>query len=249
MKRIVLLLLFLSSTLTNFAQVTSITSVNIGAGAFTGLSLIAEQNNYGAPEMEFLLTPAYYGGLSANINWYENLGIQIEANYAYQGQKHYAEQTGVPTDKTISLNYIQIPVLFKYTFTDYSISQRAPDLFFLVGPQFGMLQNANVTYLRNGTELGFEEYHSTIFNPLVERHPEYTEDIALFNSFDLSLQTSFGVEIPLADFVTLSAASRLTWGISDVNARAWRFPDLRNNYTASRNYLWGLKLGVFVTIW
>lgn len=251
MKHILYFVLSAFLVTTAQAQVTSITSVNVGGSVFSGLSLIAEQNNYGAPEMTFEATLAYSGGITANINWYENLGIQVEANYAFQGQNYFDIQGGaqLPTNKNVDLSYIQFPVLFKYTFTDYSVSQAAPDLFFVIGPQFGLLQSAKIEYLRDGVVVDFNDYHNSINNPLNDRHPDYTTDIELFNNFDLSLASGLGAAFKLSDYLTLTAESRLTWGISDLNARDWRFPDLRNNYTASRNYVWGLKVGLLATVW
>lgn len=234
---------------TTQAQVTSISSINVGGTAFTGLSLIAEQNNYGAPEMTFQPTPSYSGGILANVNWYENLGLQLEINYAFQGQKYFDIQGQKETEKEINLNYVQIPIMFKYTFTDYTISQKAPNLYFVVGPQFGLLQSASLKYTRDGTEVGFTEYHAEVINPLNERHPEYTTDLDLFNNFELSLTSGFGAAFEITNELTLTAESRLNWGISDINARDWRFPDLRNNYTASHNYVWGLKIGLIAQVW
>lgn len=232
------------------AQVTSISSINVGGSVLSGLSLIAEQNNYGAPEMTFQPTSAYTAGVTFNINWYENLGLQIEGNYGFQGQTYFGTQNTIDVYKYVSLNYVQIPIFFKYTFTNYSRSQIAPDLYFVAGPQFGFLQSAKSEYVVNGSTMSFEEYHNDFaYNPLNQRHPEYTSDLELFNGFDLALASGFGAAFELSDYLILTAESRLTWGISDLNARDWRFPDLRNNYAASRNYLWGLKVGLLATVW
>jgi hypothetical protein len=245
------LFIILSFLLVNVtkAQVTSISSINVGGTAFAGISIIAEQNNYGASELAYVATAAYSGGILLNINWFENFGIQVEGNYAFQGQNYSGTQNKKITEKSLTLNYIQVPLLFKYTFTDYSISKAAPDLFFLIGPQFSFLQNANLEHLRDGTAVSFTEYHEEVYNPLSDRLPEYTTDLDLFNNFDLSLTTAFGVQFELSDYLTLTGESRLSWGISDINGRDWRFPDIRNNYTASHNYLWGLKIGLIATVW
>jgi hypothetical protein len=248
MKQSLTIFLFLVTSFTINAQVTSISSIRVGVSTFVGGSLIAEQNNHGAPEMEFLPTLAYNGGFIANVNWYENLGLQIEGAYTFQGQNHSGNQGGVDTDKKVMLNYVKIPIMFKYTFTNYSESQNAPNLFFLAGPQFGFLQTASVTYDRNGV-LGFEEYHETVYNPIQTLHPAYTNDIDLFNNFEVSLSTGFGAEFELSDYLFLTIESRLNIGISDVNARTWRFPDLRNNYSASKNYIAGFNIGFVGIIW
>lgn len=249
MKQILFIVLSFLLVNTTQAQVTSISSINVGGGLFAGPSLIAEQNNYGASELTYVPTLSYSGGVLVNVNWYENLGIQIEGNYAFQAQKYFDLQSGKETHKNLMLNYIQIPVLFKYTFTDYSISKAAPDLFFLVGPQFSFLQNAKLEYFREGNPIGFTEYHENVGNPLRSRLPEYTSDIDLFNNFDFTITSSFGAQFELSDYLILAAESRLNWGISDINSREWRFPDLRNNYTASHNYAWGLKVSLIGTIW
>lgn len=249
MKRILYFVLSLFFVTTAQGQVTSISSINVGGNVFSGLSLIAEQNNYGAQEMTFQPTIAYSAGITFNINWYENLGIQVEGNYAFQGQNYFDVQRRKDVNKDVQLSYIQVPVFFKYTFTDYSINQAAPDLYFLIGPQFSFLQSATSEYIIDGEVVSFDEYHNDfINNPISGRHPDFTNDMDLFNTFDLSIASGFGASFELSDYLILTAESRLNWGISDLNARDWRFPDLRNNYVASRNYVWGLKIGLLATV-
>lgn len=248
MKQSATIFLFLIISLSSNAQVTAISSIRAGASTFVGGSLIAEQNNHGAPEMEFLPTLAYGVGVVANINWYDNLGLQIEGNYWVQGQNHFGNQSGVDTEKKVVLEYGKIPIMFKYTFLDYSSNQYAPNLYFLAGPQIGFLHKASVSYNRGG-ELTFTEYHESISNPIANLHPEFTFDKDLYNNIELSISTGFGAEIELSDYLILTVETRLNIGLSDINEREWRFPDLRNNYTASRNYLAGFNIGLIGTIW
>lgn len=147
MKHFLYTILFVLSAASTQAQVTSISSIKVGGSLSGGISAIAEQNNYGGSEMTFLTTPAYSAGLTFNVNWFKKLGIQIEGIYSFQGQNYYGNQNRRDVNKNVSLNYIQIPTFFKYTFTDYTDNQYAPDLFVLIGPQFSFLQNATTEYV------------------------------------------------------------------------------------------------------
>lgn len=250
MKHLLYTLIFVFSAALTQAQVTSISSINVGGSLSSGLSVIAEQNNYGGSEMTFLPTPAYSAGITFNTNWYKKIGIQIEGIYSFQGQKYYGEQFGQDVYKTVSLNYIQIPTFFKYTFTDYTDNQNAPDLFVLIGPQFSFLQNAMTEYEVDGTVTGFNEYHQEVVrNSNFDRFPEFTSDLELFNEFELSFVSALGASFDIGDYLQLTVESRLNWGYSDINAEAWQFPDLRNNYNASKNYLWGIRVGLLATVW
>lgn len=250
MKHFLYTILFVLSAASTQAQVTSISSIKVGGSLSGGISAIAEQNNYGGSEMTFLTTPAYSAGLTFNVNWFKKLGIQIEGIYSFQGQNYYGNQKGRDVNKNVSLNYIQIPTFFKYTFTDYTDNQYAPDLFVLIGPQFSFLQNATTEYVVDGTATGFNEYHRDFLNNTsFNRFPDYTNDLELFESFELSFVSSLGAVFDIGDYLDLTVESRLNWGYSDINADAWQFPDLRNNYTASKNYLWAIRIGLLAEIW
>ena len=90
---------------------------------------ILNQNNYEYSEMDYEYKFGPNGGLTLGYNWEDNFGIQVEFNYAQMGQD-YSDimkdfgptedtskpdlQTKVLTYRYVDLNYLQVPILFKY---------------------------------------------------------------------------------------------------------------------------------------
>lgn len=235
-------------TATSYGQVTSISSINVGAGGSAGFSFIAAQNNYGNSEMDYRITPGYTAGVFANINWYDNIGLQIGGQYAILGQD-YADVHDNNTEVrlNLTLTYLQIPILFKYTNTTFSSSYNGPNLYVLGGPQFSLTQNVYQHYFRDGVRVPFAEAHQ--FNPILDELPEYVDDADLFRTIEFGIIGAIGLEFPLSNGLYIFSEIRTYMGLTDINHRDWRFPDGDGVYKASRHYYTGLKLGVSMEIW
>lgn len=247
MKYLFLLCFSMCISISAIGQVTSVSSINVGVTSSFGLSFVTYENNYGNSLMSYDLTPSYGGGIVGNINWYASLGLQVELLYNVQGQYYSSTSGNDYLEKDLRLSYVLIPVLMRYTFNDYSNSLATPIFYGTMGLQLGLLQNAELLYYRNGTQETFEKAHAS--NPLLEFLPDYTTDEDLFHSFDIQFVLGAGVEFPLTSYMHLAVEARGNYGLKDINDRNWRFPDRRNNYTSSRNFVLGLRVGLMATIW
>ncbi len=233
---------------TSTAQVTSISSINVGISASTGFSFIAAQNNYGNSEMEYRMTPGYTAGVLGNINWYGDLGLQIEGQFAFLGQDYEdIHDNNTDVRLNLTLTYWQIPLLLKYTNSAFSSSYNGPNFYILGGPQFSFVNNVYQQYFRNGVRVNFPEAHQ--FNPIRDQHPEFIEDDLLFRKFEIGIIAALGFEFPLANDMYYFAEFRNYVGLTDINVREWRFPDRNGNYSASRHYYFSLRMGVTMEIW
>lgn len=86
------------------------------------------------------------GGLAANFGLSESLSIQPELLYSMKG----AELKGAPFDDyNFKLNYVELPVLFRYTLSD----GKGP--FVQAGPQIGYLINSKLSD-GDGNEIKFD---------------------------------------------------------------------------------------------
>lgn len=90
---------------------------------------IQNQNNYQMSEMDYEYKFGALGGVEFGYNWANNFGMQIEVNYAQMGEdyedimREFSEVENplnpgnnlkVLTTRSIDLNYLQVPVMFKY---------------------------------------------------------------------------------------------------------------------------------------
>lgn len=73
------------------------------------------------------------GGLAANFGFSESLSLQTELLYSMKGVQSKA------TDLKFKLNYIELPIMFRYTLSD----GKGP--FLQAGPQVGYLANAKLS--------------------------------------------------------------------------------------------------------
>lgn len=88
----------------------------------------------------------FYAGLLAEVPLSKRVSIQPEVFYATQGFD-LAEQEG-QEDSSFKLDYIQIPVMFKFYIID--------GLNIQVGPQFGFKMNEEVNLVGGSTEIDFD---------------------------------------------------------------------------------------------
>ena len=78
----------------------------------------------------------FSGGLFANYSILENLGVTAQVLYSTQGANSKAS-----SDKSLKVNYFQIPVLLMYYLNKPGSTFR-PKI--MIGPQFGFLSGAKV---------------------------------------------------------------------------------------------------------
>ncbi|HTH57401.1 MAG TPA: porin family protein [Cyclobacteriaceae bacterium] len=120
-------------------------------------------------------------------------GLQPEIVYSRQGQTYTTPNyTGLRTN----LNYINIPVVFKYYPTGGLSLQIGPQLGLLVGAKGDIVQILNST---QGTSLGQASYNQDLKRYL--------------NSIDFSIAFGAGIDLPLG----LNFTFRYNYGVSNIN--------------------------------
>ena len=215
----------------------------LGVGGSFSSVWIMNQNFYGEPELDYAPKMGYAGSFNLGYNFTENAGIMVEFQYSIQGQKYDDKQTidGVKYDakRDITLNYFNIPLFFKYAFGTGDTKFR-----FMVGPQFGMLLDANQTYTRDGQDvntiaidLDGNEFDTGAKN-IKERFTEY----------DIGIALDVGADIHLSDKFFLSPGFRLNYGFTDINAEPYRIEDIDKEYSPSHNFWAGFFIGIYYKI-
>lgn len=225
---------------------------------------ILNQNNYQLSQMdyEYKLGPA--GGVALGYNWHQNFGAQIELNYAMMGQDYsdmvrdfsQSYNPDIPnqlypvlTYRYIDLNYIQVPMLFKYMEGD---AKDAIKYHILGGIQLSYLLSANQQYTADVFEKDEQQDIAQIIAPQ-SYVPDFdnaggiTPQIDYFNRVDLGVLFDIGVDIYVNDKMYFSPGLRGSFGFFDVNSESTR--DLEpakgeNIYKGSHNAFVGVVVGI-----
>jgi hypothetical protein len=215
----------------------------IGANAALTGVLIMNQNFYGEPEIKYAPKMGYAAGFNIGYNFSESLGIMGEIQYSLQGQKYEGKQSmngnTYEVDRDIDLRYINIPLFFKFSSGDKLVRFR-----FLVGPQVGILLEATQEYTRNGTKLRSEAIDldgnkfTTDANDIKDR----------FEKYGFSFAADLGADFHVSDVLCLTVGLRGNYGLTDINATAYRIDDLDGEYSPSHNVWGGLYVGILYKI-
>ena len=206
----------------------------------SGLGLntwVTNQNNYGLQfEMDYAITIG--GGANANIgfDFSRNFGLKLEVGFERLGQNYKDDIfNGNTYTRNVSLNYIEVPLLFKY-----QTSGRVVRFSVLAGPQFNFLMSAKQKYYKNG-----EIYDDYIYDkdkkPIKVGEETITDR---YTSLDVLGRLDLGVDITIVKNLFLNAGLTMAYGFLDINATNLRIPDHTGSYSASHNILLGVNFGI-----
>lgn len=127
----------------------------------------------------------------------DQLTLQPELNYMQQGTKLSGDILGESFESTFSLNYLQIPVLFKYSFGDMN----ATNFFVEAGPYIGI-------------GIGKEKIESCYGGKCETIENDYDgEDVEGPKPLDYGLQVGVGVNLNK----NISVDARYLLGLSNLN--------------------------------
>lgn len=239
-----LLSIFLLSILGGYAQKGKEMIFGLG-GALTNVWIV-NQNFYGEPEVDYAPKIGY--GFNATIGYAftEQIAAVTEIQYSRQGQKYEGRQaftdpnTGITynftkVERDINLNYLNIPLFFKYTFGAGGTRFR-----FLAGPQLGLLMSAKQTYERDGEVIGTE-----LENKDGETFVSDVEEIDdRYESTDFGVALDVGADIYLSKQFFVGAGARINYGFTDINAPAYQLPAPSEPYEPSHNLFGGLYVSI-----
>lgn len=143
--------------------------------------------------IDFASTSGGSFGLKAQYFFNDKMGVEMDILYSGHNQK-YKLDDGNAEIKT-KLRYIDIPVLFRYG--------GGKGFYFEVGPQVSILSSAK------DEDLAFS--YGPVNIPLEE-----TDVKESLNGTNFALVLGLGADIPVADFLTITAGVRFGYGFSDV---------------------------------
>jgi hypothetical protein len=207
----------------------------------TGYSTwITNQQNYGRPDMDYVATFGGGGNVVIGFDFSKNIGLQLQFGYAKLGQKF--KDTQVVNDTTyqytrnIKLNYLQLPLLFKYRSNGEVVK-----FYVMAGPQFNFLLSANQTYYKNDIKID-DQYQNPYTSEWVKLGEE--DITSYYTSTDIFARLDFGVDIKILDNLFINTGLSFAYGLTDINASEWHIPDSDGNYNGSHNISFGFNVGI-----
>lgn len=132
MKKTILAVACLATFLVSNAQENK---SKITFGAKAGLNLSSASIDRGYDSDVSSLTGIHIGGF-ANYKFDEKFAVQAELLYSTQGYNEYLNDGGYIFDEKVMLNYINLPILFQYTFVPKFHIEAGPQIDFLLSGKF-----------------------------------------------------------------------------------------------------------------
>lgn len=213
----------------------------LGVGGAVTNTWIVNQNFYGEPEVDYAPKVGYAASLNLGYNFTGNIAMLTELQYSHQGQKYEGEQHWSGNDfedvtRDIKLYYLNIPVFFKYAFGKDLTKFR-----FMIGPQFGILMNAEQEYLRDGIKQPTTAYD-------LNNNPFITTETVIkdrYENLDIGVAIDIGTDITLSDLFYINAGIRFNYGLKDINAEPYQLDNYQQEPYELSNNLWGgLYIGI-----
>lgn len=232
-------------------------------GAFNG-TIVANQQNYGQKEMDYdgaTFKPSYGLELGYQLNGASSLAIG--AGILESGQKYrdtYGD--GDELAKDIKMTYISIPVTYKHLFGGKNKPNEGTKFFVALGPQFDLMQKAEVAHEVNGSETSlayfanfnagngnFSNFNAVAIQSLTSaNNGDPADDKELFENMDIKAFLSLGLRSHITSSLSLDFGIRVGGSLTDINTEAWRLDGFkdgqRQEYEASRNVFGGLQIGL-----
>jgi hypothetical protein len=138
--------------------------------------------------------------------------------------------------RNIKLNYLQIPLMFKYRTTG-----EVARFYVMAGPQFDFLLSAKQTYYKNDASLTDEVYNPKLNKPVKIGESTITDR---YTSYDIFARLDLGVDITLVKNLFLNAGICFCYGLTDINNTNYRDPYGSGNYNPSHNIALGFNIGI-----
>jgi hypothetical protein len=236
MKKTVVIL-FLLASVAGFGQ----KGLNLGLGGFGGSSGVVNQNVYGYPELDYDFPFSYGFNLNVGYGFTDHLGVVMQIGYAQLGQKYSDTRGDTSFTRDFSMSYLTIPVMFRYL-----SGGKAVRFYVAAGPELAFLLSAKQEYMYqtpNMTEPA--QYNKFAVNKDGEAFNVGEPDIKdRVTPIDYMVRIDFGVNISLAENLFMDAGLTMNYGLSDLNASAYRMEDYSGNYNPSHNFYGGITVGL-----
>jgi len=246
-----------------------VTNINAQTGLHAGVNFgfnstwIVNQNNYGYQELEYARTFGVYPGLAVGYNLEDNYGFQVELNFATMGQDYFdvakdfgpddgsGKRQKVDTYRYISLNYLQMPIMFRYQTLREKKKDEIISYHLIVGPSFGFLLSADqyyeadTSYTKTLVLLDNDTIPESMI-PDFKKTNSIEEDKEYFSGIDVGVQLDLGVDIYIKKFVYITPALKLYYGLTDLNSQPTR--EITDYKGSSHNFFGGINIGIHVNL-
>jgi hypothetical protein len=217
--------------------------INVGAPA------IINQNNFGFSEMAYKIKVGGQAGFLFGYDNYLKKSFRFGVLYGQLGQSYSDILLGLPHKKTITLSYINIPIVYKYVFGDTKrFDFKIVYKYIFGGLQLGYLLDAGIKWERDGIEIGFWDFVSYQgINPNLDEImkigiPE--NDKEFFSPIDLSMVAGFGMQYFVGQNWSFFGELTGNIGLRDINSPTWRFRNNKSAYSSSLNFFGGIGIGI-----
>lgn len=231
------------------AQNNYLSGIHVGVHSTYNTSAVFQEHTYGNNDLyRPIYTAGFAGGVNVSFSVNDLHEFQIEGQYSIQGQRytdtHFSNDslnTATVLDRSINLQYIRIPLVYKYKMPFDAYSAYSNMQYFVGGVYAGMLMDASNTYRVDGAEVPFMDAitSANIYDLEAPR-----DQMELFERFDYGVILGYGLEFPLTGNLSFTGELRANIGLKDINALEWRYPNSINGYQSSVNVLAGLRLGL-----
>jgi len=233
------------------------TGFHAGLNAGFNSVWIVNQNIYGYKELDYIRNFGVVPGVAVGYNFTDNMGVQLELNYAPLGQDYsdvsssfsladdgQGKRIKVETFRYVDLNYLSIPILFRYQSTRAKKSIISYHL--MIGPTIGLLLSADQTFeadvYQDGNIVTLD--NSVILDTVVAQFAqtdaiEPMEDY--FSKLDFGFSADAGVDIYINDNLFVTPAIKVYYGLTDINSKPTREVI---GYAASHNFFGGIYVGI-----
>jgi len=191
---------------------------------------IINQNAYQNPELDYATSFGLTGGLGVNYFCNEKWAFNGSVLISKLGQNYKGMQNDGDATRKVKFMYVEIPLVMKRR-----ISDNENTTWLTFGPDFMILTSAKQDYERKG---GL---------PLTNGKNLETGDIRdriLPFDMDLNLGIEKIYKLRDTDNTMLSFAFNSAVGLTDINQKDWRLPNLKGVYKGSHNFYFGFKVGL-----
>ena len=249
MKKIILLFLFITglnfSSMKAQSETFDETGFNIGINAGINESSIFHEQTYSLTRlMPFAFSIKFAAGALIGYNFSENAGIAIGISTAGAGENYSDAEGGITYTKSVKLNYMQVPILFKYMDGEGSNHYYA-----MGGPQLMFLSNSSMSISNDKFQTKIPNYvdGTNITPDMIPISPKSTAG-SLFQKTDIGFRLEVGEDFSLSDNIYLNAGLDAYIGFTDINIpdmrTTFRFGGETYSYKASQNFIGGIVAGI-----
>lgn len=237
MKKIItcaFLVLLLTRSLFSIAQRENSSWISASFGLNS--SWILNQNAYGNQELEYSPKFCFSGGASYKY-YLHGYGYSLGLGIGNLGENYAGEMAGAEATRKVNLTYVMLPIMGMYDLGGYPQHK-----WLSFGPQFMYLLSAQQTFTRlSGGR--------SIANPEMMMLGN-TDVIKRFNPVDVMLAFDISniYELQVSDKIRSLLSFYGAVGLTDINRKDYRMPNIHMVYGGSHNLYIGIHVGIMYNL-